>query len=273
MNNQLDEYLDRKTALDEFLEKLEKCSDSKSQSSFDFLKEDYGYQSYNPKKIKKIKSQLNILFNSFEPCFLGYSYYTIIKFSAGLPLKDKISPFVEGYFLLLRWRNFIDYNVNSYTDVIMKMLGICYENLKIPFIFKKGKYCIVRNKHTEKSLDFLAKRQKQEIGDSILIVPAQFGIYGKARNLLWSFRLLRIDHDEFALGLFEVLCMLITHPERLSRYNDLRIDTSDEVYDKEGFFLGTLSLYYSEGKIIIGIHSPSVESDFSQSGLATGFIF
>lgn len=62
--------------------------------------------------------------------------------------------------------------------------------------------------------------EAEQVGD-ILVVPAQFGMRHWNRSMeevRWA-----LSPGEFELSAFDVACMLLTHPERLSGPNDLRV--------------------------------------------------
>jgi hypothetical protein len=74
-------------------------------------------------------------------------------------------------------------------------------------------------------------REQQE-GYDILVVGAQFGMLHRGS----SARRTRITlaGNEFCLGVFDIVCMLLTHPLRLSAGNALMIDCGGDEYSVRG---------------------------------------
>jgi len=77
----------------------------------------------------------------------------------------------------------------------------------------------------------------QKLGDEqkdhdILVVAAQFGIRHRGRSVRRAREVFAAN--EFGLGAFAIGIMLLTHPERLSNYDDLWIDSSGDEFDDPG---------------------------------------
>lgn len=64
----------------------------------------------------------------------------------------------------------------------------------------------------------------------ILLVPAQFGRLHAGKPVEFVRRAADSSRIEFGLGTFEVLCMLRTHPHRLSSNRALAIDVPGDLY-------------------------------------------
>jgi hypothetical protein len=82
-----------------------------------------------------------------------------------------------------------------------------------------------------KSLNALSWMRGQK-GD-IIIIPAQLGLRYQGKSIddaLQAFR-----QEEFPLGMFEVLSILLTHPKRLGIYSSLGMTCADNAISNNGF--------------------------------------
>jgi hypothetical protein len=61
------------------------------------------------------------------------------------------------------------------------------------------------------------------------VVPAQFGIRHRGRSVRRAREVM--SANECGLGAFAIGIMILTHPERLSHYNDLWIDCAGDEFD------------------------------------------
>lgn len=106
----------------------------------------------------------------------------------------------------------------------------------------------------------------------ILLVPAQFGRLHAGKPVEFVRRAADSSRIEFGLGTFEVLCMLRTHPHRLSSNRALAIDVPGDNY----FPFGRRTSYHAPivdrngDKIVIA--SALTSSADPNSGSATGFL-
>lgn len=98
---------------------------------------------------------------------------------------------------------------------------------------------------TVHALDLLAEKQP---GD-ILLIPAQFGMRHRGKSV----RRVRevISGPEFGLGSFIIGCMILTHPERLVRWEQLHIDCLGDEFSPgaDGRF-GNAPLFYFRGDLV-----------------------
>jgi hypothetical protein len=128
-------------------------------------------------------------------------------------------------------------------------------------------------------LAYLALVDRFTVRDSdIFIIPAQFGKRYAGKPVEFARRKTETSFTEFGLGLFDVLCMLITHPDRLADERALAIDAPGDQYFPYGRRTARHAPFVDrvEGKIIIGASPISsagpVPSSAITSGSATGFL-
>lgn len=167
----------------------------------------------------------------------------------------------ENWFVVPRWQIV----ANTYNEAVKNILDLIQEKWRDKFCNwckYQGKFWvndIVRSKHTEEQLKILAGQQ----GNSdALIIPAQFGYRHRDRNISRAYEVFSVN--EFGLGIFEVGCMILTHPKRFN-YDSLWIDCVDE-YKQVLCFVYRIKKFGLE----LETHAPSIFS--KRIGIATGFI-
>lgn len=137
----------------------------------------------------------------------------------------KLMPGTEGYFAILRWQNI----AKSYPEACQKLMDVA-ERVYGKKRFKnwlEGRLDAEHLRQGQRSIARFRVLGEQQQGYDILVVQAQLGL----RHAGCSPR--RADErflgNEFGLGLFGNLCIILTHPERLSTGNELWMDcTGDE---------------------------------------------
>ncbi len=160
---------------------------------------DYVY----PKKFgvapKPVAEQIGILRRYF-PKLVTYT---------GKAIDAKSSVYAEGKYVFPHWRTLGETYQQARELVmshLMKQRKFCVHPSCSSFDFERQR----RNARTEEMLDEV--RGAQENAD-MLIVPAQFGKVhrGKSPRMITE----ELARTEFHLGVVEVGCMLLTHPERI----------------------------------------------------------
>ncbi len=161
----------------------------------------------------------------FRELFPGIGFHDEGVASASLPKG------AEGYFVIPRWQLI----ARTYGEAVQKVLELlakaCAGSFKNHCENMLGPDQLRRS---AKSVVFWEKIGQEQKGSNLLVVPAQFGIRHRGRSV----RLARevIGSREFGLGAYEVGMMLLTHPERLQRGDDLWIDCAGDDYcDTEEF--------------------------------------
>jgi hypothetical protein len=129
----------------------------------------------------------------------------------------------EGWFAIPRWQA-VARTYNEAVEVVLKELARTrrLENLI------QGRMDSSYLRQTERLVLAGKILAEQQTGDDILVVAAQAGM----RHRGCSARRARVAMagNEFGAGAFAVVCMLLTHPERLSIRNTLMIDCSGDEY-------------------------------------------
>ena len=125
-----------------------------------------------------------------------------------------------------------------------------------------------RDSKTRKALEMISKEQHN---NDILVIPCQFGIKYSGCSIRHADELFNVS--EFGLGIFEVLCMILTHKERLVYPNDLSIGCSgDYILDSNNKFTYSPRLLSLEMKEIL-FHAVDIKEANQKVGVVSGFIY
>jgi hypothetical protein len=182
-----------------------------SQSVKEEVKSEYGYPpGYKPKRITE---QVDILRQ-----LLGISSID------EKIVKQLLPAHAEEWFAIPRWQGIS----NVYGEAVREVLKLIgrQRDFSNKHEGPLGEAYLRQHKRTAEKLRTLSKQQ----GNSdILIVPAQFGLFHRGRSVRRVREIFGVN--EFGLGAFEIACMLLTHPERFSHYDDLWIDCAGDEYD------------------------------------------
>jgi hypothetical protein len=129
---------------------------------------------------------------------------------------------MEGYFVIPRW----DTVAKTYNEAVEKVLAAIasIRSLQDP---RKGRLGPERFWQSERTTEMFRKLGDRQKGYDLLIVPAQFGLRHRGRSARRACKV--FADNEFGLGAFATGIMLLTHPERLERDEDLWIDCAGDV--------------------------------------------
>lgn len=116
----------------------------------------------------------------------------------------------------------------------------------------------------EKAMDRLMTK------DNFILLPAQFWERWKWKSVEDARKCM--GENEFWLGAYEVVIMLLTHPERLQSYDDLWIDCAGDEYspDDGGAFGCAPRLRFGDGGVELGSGRVARFSDRYGSASAVG---
>ncbi len=165
----------------------------------------------------------------------------------------------EGYFLIPRQA----YVGTTYISAFRRMVAC----------FPRFQDIAMDNKTTqrlERERSSLREIGEKQTAYKILVVPCQFGLQYAGRSVDHVNTVMRAN--EFPLGVYEVACMLLTHPERWSDITDFTVDCPGTSYSPraDNDFSKAFFFYTSAGNRCIG-HRATREN-MGSSGSATGFI-
>ena len=137
----------------------------------------------------------------------------------------------EGYFIFpADWRLIASQYVEGACSRAFTKLHEVYDGNAFNHIEDDGVFFGQYLRESTAKTDVFALLREAQKGHDFLVVPGQFGLLHRERPVR-KWQSLVEESDEFGFGLFETLIMLLTHPQRLHHYLDLRICCpGDEMY-------------------------------------------
>jgi len=135
---------------------------------------------------------------------------------------------------------------HSYNEVAELMCRLMAEHRKDWYNYREGCLSTEYLRLTEKTQQALSRLEKETPGD-FLIIPTQTGLRHRGRSVRRARAMM--SSNEWGLSPYEVGIILLTHPERLQKYEDLAIDCAGCEYcpDADGDFSDCLYFVWSDG--------------------------
>lgn len=164
-------------------------------------------------------------------------------FDENIPLRS-LPPNAEGWFAIPRWEKL----GSSYNEAVDKVLTTI--KFKRRFYNRRkgqtGPEYLRQHAKTVKAFHKLGDEQK---GHDILIVPAQFGLHHRGRSVRRTYT--AMNAVEFGLGAFAVGCMILTHPEREVKSEQLHVYCAGDEFswDADGYFSCVPAFFFSYDKV------------------------
>ena len=133
----------------------------------------------------------------------------------------------EDWFAIPRWEAL----ASTYNEAVELVMGVLSKRRKFQnrISDKMGPTYLRQSERSKLASKILAD---QQTGNDILVVALQAGI--RHRGCSARRARARLEGNEFALGVFEVACLLLTHPERVSSDEALMIDCGGDEYSVRG---------------------------------------
>jgi hypothetical protein len=133
----------------------------------------------------------------------------------------------EGWFAFPRWQALAP----TYNEAVEMVIGVMAAKRKFQnrLAGKMGPTFLRKSERSKLAEKILGDQQQ---GHDFLVIPIQAGMLHRG----CSARRARVTMagNEFGLGVFEVACILLTHPERLSSEDTLMIDCGGDEYSVRG---------------------------------------
>ena len=212
-------------------------------------------------------------FSDYKPKFITEQTNILRQLLRGIGFADEklaeqpLPANAEGWFAIPKWQSV----GKTYNEAVQKVLELIKKQRKGNFYNwrkdKLGAQYLRQHERTVKKLETLAEQQK---GYDILVVAAQFGLRHRGRSVRRTREV--FTANEFGLGVFEIGCMLLTHPERLQNFDDLWIDCAGNEYalDVYGDFSCAPCFRFRGGKVEFAVCWFDNAGDFY--GSASGFL-
>jgi len=168
-------------------------------------------------RVKPIEAQVTELKKLFPG--LGYANERLARL--------KVPEGAEAWFAIPRWQALAP----TYNEAVEMAIGILESKRRFSnrIIGKLGTIYLRQSERSKLAESILADQQQ---GCDILVVAAQAGMLHRGS----SARRTRVAMagNEFGLGVFSFVAMLLTHPERLSNGETLMVDCSGDEYSVRG---------------------------------------
>jgi hypothetical protein len=133
----------------------------------------------------------------------------------------------EAWFAIPRWETLAP----TYNEAVEMVLGVLATKRKFQnrIIGRLGPTYLRQGERSKLAKKILADQQQ---GNDILVVAAQAGMLHRGCSARRA--RVRMAGNEFSLGVFDMACLLLTHPERLSTDETLMIDCGGDEYSVRG---------------------------------------
>ncbi len=172
-------------------------------------------------------------------------------------LKIKNCPVGEGY-VIPHWNLF-----GTYNQAVMKVMDTL-KNSRRCYDWKDGNWSDKYLKQTQKKQHMWAN-----VSD-IIVLDCQLGEKYKGKSVSDARDM--FTPNEIGLGIYECIIILLTHPERFSKSDDLWIDCAGDEYswDADGVFSRAPNLDFYGDRVGFGAKDLSSASRYY--GTASGFV-
>jgi hypothetical protein len=141
--------------------------------------------------------------------------------------RRKLPEGAEAWFAIPRWQALAS-TYNEAAEMVVEVLA-SRRRFSNRIMGKLGALFLRQSERSRMAEKILSEQQE---GNDILVVAAQAGLLHRGS----SARRTRVSMggNEFALGVFPLACLLLTHPERLSTGDTLMIDCGGDEYSVRG---------------------------------------
>lgn len=181
--------------------------------------------------------------------------------------KGELPTGAEGWFAIGRW----DKLGKSYNEVFeQRMIPALEATFPKFYNYRKGELSAKYLRQHQRTTEMYERLASEQEGYDILIVPAQFGLRHRGRSVRRAREI--FIANEFGLGAFAVGCMLLTHPERLVRWEQLHVDCGGDEYDWTADGGWTDCPYFSFHDDRVELDADGVGYVGRRFGAASGFL-
>jgi hypothetical protein len=166
-------------------------------------------------KVKPISEQLKLLSDHLGLTFPRGVVHALTE--------QPLPRHAEGYFVIPKWQSIAP----TYGEAVAKVLAAlkksrtdgphnnCGDKLGPSYL-----------RQTPRAITFFEQLAAEQPDHDALVVPAQFGLLHRGCSVRRAIEVCQAN--EFGLGAFAVGIMLLTHPERFTRYEDLCVDCAGD---------------------------------------------
>jgi len=185
-----------------------------------------------------------------EQCNILRQIFPGVGFADEKLAEREVPKHAEGWFAIPKWQTIAP----TYAEAVQKVLDAIKKARNGKFYnYRDGQITGERLRQSAKTEAVFQKLGREQKDHDILVVAAQFGLRHRGRSVRRAREVMQAN--ECGLGAFAVGIMILTHPERLSHYNDLWLDCSGDEFDDpdadDRFDLAPL-FSFNDGKVKFG---------------------
>lgn len=169
------------------------------------------------------------------------------QLTAGTPASlSRLPDGAEGWFVVPAWRKV----AASYNGAAVQALDVLAKT-RAASLTRRDRLDAAFFRPHARTVDMFLRVPPSPMGD-LMVFPAQFGARHRGRSIRRARE--TFVPTEFGLGLFAVTCMLLTHPERLTRIDQLYVDCAGDEYSAsdEQQFSEAPYFRYLDGRVAFG---------------------
>ena len=219
-------------------------------------------------KVKSIKEQVSTAASIF-----GLDPASALTYAKSLPGSPDGA---EGWFAVpsltaLVKKHFFD--VNDPAEQYCRAVQLVHEKLAASrsfYNYRAGEITPQHLRQSQRAGEFWQQVEAQQQENDIKIIAAQLGLCHRGCSVRRA--RIRFVANEFGLGSLSVGSIILVHPERLVRYDELDIDCPGDEYapDAVGRFSRAPCFFFSDGRV--GFDARGVGGAYGYYGSASGFL-
>jgi hypothetical protein len=161
-----------------------------------------------------------------EQCNILRQIFPGVGFADEKLAEREVPKHTEGWFAIPKWQTVAP----TYAEAVQKVLDAIKKARNGKFYnYRDGQIVNERLRQSAKTEAVFQKLGDEQKDHDILVVAAQFGLRHRGRSVRRAREVMQTN--ECGLGAFAVGIMILTHPERLSHYDDLWIDCTGDEFD------------------------------------------
>jgi len=195
-----------------------------------------GYSYPEDHRVKDIADQVQILKSAF-PELKDATYDESIA-------AKLLPPNAEGWFVIPRWEK-LGSMYGEAVDKVLQAIG----SSRTFYNYREGQTGPAYLRQHSKTAEAFQKLEDEQKGHDILIVPCQLGLRHRGRSVRRAREIM--NAGEVGLGALAVGCVLLSHPKREVRWEQLHMDCAGDEFapDADGDFSIAPYFYFHDGGV------------------------
>jgi len=153
----------------------------------------------------------------------------------------------QSYFAIPKWKTIGD----TYDQALTSVLNAISKQRSF-YNYCEGAIGADRLILSKRTVQFWDEIAREQNNYDVMVIPAQFGRFHRGRSIRRAVEVM-LD-EEFGLDPLSVAIMILTHPERFGKYDDLCVDCSGCEYDfpeSTTSWSSSLSFSFGDDKLVL----------------------